>query len=676
MSKYKLTKDVKVTSKTIDKVWITQDYRKAIAEYIWNWFDAWATEIEINFEPIPNTSYITEFDIVDNWNWICYETLESTFWPILDSQKDIWKNNSFYTRWKKWKGRFSFLALSSKVEWDTIYKSWEINYNYQIQILSSNKNQYSLTDNQLTQESTWTSVKFTNLQKINADLLESKEFLEFLQSEFAWFLYLHKSSNYNIKVNWKSLEYDEIIVDSDTKEIKIENEKDKKSFNFSFYYILWKKKIWEDSQNYYRDSNKKPVWQKDTWFNRKWDNFNHSIYIVSDFFDNFEIVEKWNSLDVDLFWWYTNKHKIFRDLEKELREFLSKKKREFLKRNSEQLIEKLYEEWVMPSFWSTRYDYYVKEDFEDVVKEIYIFEPQIFEQKTNKQQKKTILEFLKLLLDDNKREKIVDIMKWIVDMTQQEVEEFHNVLTKTKLANISKLANFLINRKEVVLSLDKLVFDLKKFTNERDHIQKIIENNYWLFWEQYNLVSADKNFSKLAEEYYKIIWISEEKIDDSTMSKRRPDIFMVRNKKLPANNNKYDKVEHIIVELKRPSQKIWTEQFRQIEDYMEIVKNNSQFNWELDVWKFYVIWNELDSFVTDKYDSFKNYDDPFLVAESKWKFRIYVLTWRDLFVMFENTHQYLIDHLDIDDEKLKEELRLGLFDESKESVELIVEKII
>jgi hypothetical protein len=44
-------------------------------------------------------------------------------------------------------------------------------------------------------------VKFTNLQKINADLLESKDFLEFLQTEFAWFLYLHKSNNYNIKIN-------------------------------------------------------------------------------------------------------------------------------------------------------------------------------------------------------------------------------------------------------------------------------------------------------------------------------------------------------------------------------------------------------------------------------------------------------------------------------------------
>ncbi len=52
-----------------------------------------------------------------------------------------------------------------------------------------------------------------------------------------------------------------------------------------------------------------------------------------------------------------------------------------------------------------------KADFEDVVKEIYIFEPQIFEKTTNKIQKQTILEFLKLLLDDDKRDFVVDAMK-------------------------------------------------------------------------------------------------------------------------------------------------------------------------------------------------------------------------------------------------------------------------
>lgn len=44
--------------------------------------------------------------------------------------------------------------------------------------------------------------------------------------------------------------------------------------------------------------------------------------------------------------------------------------------------------------------------------------------------------------------------------------------------------------------------------------------------------------------------------------------------------------------------------------------------------------------------------------------------------MFENSHQHLIDNLGLDDDKLKEELKLGLIEENKEFVDLIVEKII
>ena len=678
MSKFTNINKVKATSRTIDQVWIVQDYKKAIAEYIWNGFDAWATEICINFDPIPNTSHIISFDIIDNGSWINFDLLDKTFEPILDSQKALWNNQSFYTRWKRWKWRFSFLSFSQVAVWDTVYQSWNKNYTYQIQITSGNKNEYSTNDKVETTNETWTKVTFSNLQTINVDFLDSNDFITFLQTQFAWFLFLNKKDWFNIKINWKDLDYSDIIADSETKDIEIEEKKDKKKHSFSVNYILWKRKIWEDSQNYFMDWNKNPILNTDTWLNKKWDSFFHSNYIVSNFFDesNFEYIDKKNWLDKDLFWKYNNHHQIFRDLKKEVISFLDAKKKEFLKRNSEKLIEKLYDEWVMPSFWSSRYEEYMKDDFEDVVKEIYIFEPQIFEQKTNKQQKKTILEFLKLLLDDDKREQIVDIMSNIVQMSDDDIKEFSDILTKTKLANISKLVNFLIDRKEVVLQLEVLVYDLKKFTNERDHVQKVIEKNYWLFWEQYNLVSADKNFSKLAEEYYKIVWNEDENTDNSEISKRRPDIFMVRNKKLPANNNKYDKVEHIIVELKRPSQKIWSAQFRQIEDYMEIIKNNSQFNWELDVWKFYVIWNELDSFVTDKYESFKNYDDPFLVAESKSKFRIYALTWRDLFVMFENTHQYLIDNLEIDDDKLKSELWFENFEKNKNDANNIVNDII
>jgi len=43
--------------------------------------------------------------------------------------------------------------------------------------------------------------------------------------------------------------------------------------------------------------------------------------------------------------------------------------------------------------------------------------------------------------------------------------------------------------------------------------------------------------------------------------------------------------------------------------------------------------------------------------------------------MFEKSHQHLIDNLDLDDDKLKEELKLDLFDDSREFSDSITEEI-
>ncbi len=51
-----------------------------------------------------------------------------------------------------------------------------------------------------------------------------------------------------------------------------------------------------------------------------------------------------------------------------------------------------------------------------------------------------------------------------------------------------------------------VIYDLEQFSNERDHIQAIIEENFWLFREQYNLVSADKPFTASLLEYTYILY--------------------------------------------------------------------------------------------------------------------------------------------------------------------------
>ena len=59
-------------------------------------------------------------------------------------------------------------------------------------------------------------------------------------------------------------------------------------------------------------------------------------------------------------------------------------------------------------------------------------------------------------------------------------------------------------RVTVVEELKKIVFDLTTFANERDHVQKIIEQHFWLFGEQYHMLTSDKNMATSLQEYEKI----------------------------------------------------------------------------------------------------------------------------------------------------------------------------
>src|SRR5690606_1907794 len=109
--------------------------------------------------------------------------------------------------------------------------------------------------------------------------------------------------------------------------------------------------------------------------------------------------------------------------------------------------------------------------------------------------------FLNLLLDTEQREYILDIVENTIKLSDEDRKELAGVLKKSKLTHITALVKFLENRYNVVEILRTLIYDLEKFTNERDHIQKVIENNYWLFGEQYHLVSGDKNFETLLNNY-------------------------------------------------------------------------------------------------------------------------------------------------------------------------------
>jgi len=630
----------KLTSKGIAGSGLPNDYKKAIAEYIWNSFDAHASIVEINFD-VDQLGYLNKLSISDNGEGIKIETLSETFGNFMVSMKTLSFSES-YIKGKKGKGRFSFINFCDKAIWETIFLNKTDLLKYKIEIAANSLENYNINDAVISkEEQTGTKVHFENFTELSAELLDSEEFNLFLCNEFGWFLHLNKDHNYKISINNIELRYKDVVETTEQITYRVDE------WDFKIDFIQWKYKFGDKYYSYFLNSEKKRKYSKPTSFNNKAIDFHHSIYVESNYFDPFVETQQDGPT---LFNNTTQFDNAFKKLIKYLTEFIGEKEKNFIKeKKAIELIERFNTNNIFPDFRNNQYDKFRKQDLENVVKEIYSAQPKIF-QDLNNIQSKTIVGFLNLLLDSEQRENLLTILDNIIKLSDIERADLAITLQKSKLTHITALIKFLENRFNVVEVLKTLIFELEKFTNERNHIQKIIEDNYWLFGEQYHIVSADKNFEALLNNYLEFLDSNNTKPKIETLTQNnkliRPDIFICRKTDLPNANNPDSTIqENILVELKRPSIIIGSEQFQQIEKYLRFIIEEERFNSQTRIWKFILVGKSVDSYIIDQYENQKNKGKQFLVQSIR-NYEIYAMTWDDIFRFFEIKHKHLIDKLE------------------------------
>jgi len=249
-------------------------------------------------------------------------------------------------------------------------------------------------------------------------------------------------------------------------------------------------------------------------------------------------------------------------------------------------------------------------------------------------------------------------MESITNLSKEERENLARLLEKTTLNNIVKTIKMLDDRKEIIDTLKEIVFKGEQSTNERNHIQKIMEKNFWIFGEQYHLVTADKNFEKALEEYEYVLYGKKSQEDYKIENQdrlRRMDIFICAKKPLDVYLESSKTEENIVLELKAPYVDIDRIIFRQIEDYMDLIKKQPQFNSTSREWKFYAISNRIDDFIKDKYKENEDKGFPFLVKKVD-NCKIFIMTWDDVFKNFEHKYRYLYEKLNFEKNEIEKEL--------------------
>ena len=668
-----MKKELSVKSQSVETSGITKDYKEALCEYIWNGFEANASTVSISYT-CNELGGVETVVIEDNGDGICYETIDDTFGAFLASKKAA-LSMQLKSKANKGKGRFSCYAFATEAQWDTVVvDSKERPIFYSIQINSENKNEFEVSEPQGSKNGvkTGTTVTIAGIFDLKQCDMEDEALEDALLKAFAWYLYLNRNKGVHLLINGTPLDYKKYI-NSDT---SITENAQIDGVPFSITLIVWAEKIKENFCSYYLDASGVLCGKDTTTFNRNTINFNHSVYVQSSFFngkENVSLAPSASDIDDQICFDETNRTTL-RKLKKKIHDLLEKQMDQYMAGQADKAIAAMEVRRSFPHFGDDVYEQMRKKDLIQVTKAMYCFAPRIFHNLKDVQEK-SLLGMLNLILNTDERENVLSIIESIVDLTPHQREEFSIILKRTKLGNIVDTIKFIEDRYRVIEALRRIVYDFAKYSNERDHVQKIIEQHYWLFGEQYNLVTADQRMQTALDSYLYILYgdrapNADLQSDEELM--RRMDIFTC-GKRAYIDGAETDVEENLIVELKAPKVKLTKAVLRQTEDYMDFIRRQPQFNSMYRVWKFVAVCSELDEDVKSRRIAQREKGKLGLVTQIE-NYEVYALTWDDVFKGFDLRHRFLLDKLKVDQDAIAAELTEKVGDkESRATVSALVE---
>lgn len=631
---------VKLSSQAIKRALKKYGYAESISEYIWNGLDARASKVEIIAEA-NEIGTISKLKISDNGYGIVNQ---SKFEPIFESEKEIdpkASRSSSIVHGKNGVGRLTFFTFADLIVWNTVYEdaNTKERYKYQIRVKSDALDDWSASTPTLCNEPTGTIVMFEGIHTITAQNFES-DIRSFLYTEFAWFLELNSDKEYSLKINGRELNYHNEVVGEIE---KTKHDIDEHIFNIKF--IRWNKKLNSEYSRYYLiTSCGDEKFTNTTTLNNKGDQFYHSIYITSLFFDENEDIALYEkSLFRDL-----PGAIVYRKLMEIVDQYLRKKRKPFLKKASDELVESFEKSGIFPTFSNDTWQHYRETELKEIFKEIYQAEPKVFSS-LNLEQKKIFVHFLNLIIDSGERDRLLSVLGEIISLDSSELDQLAKSLKVAKLSNMIKTIKLIEDRFTAIDSLKQLVFDAGLKAKE-SHLQKFIESHYWIFGEQYHLVTAEEpKFEEALRRYIYHLRGTKPAISiDHPDRLGEMDIFMVR--KLTSQ----DSISNIVVELKNPVIKLGEKELSQVKKYMRVILSQDEFNASNRHWTFFLVGNSFDStgYIEDEFANSKSHGEKHLAFNNdRDRCKIYVMTWSEIFTEFEVKHRFLHDKLEIERDK-------------------------
>jgi hypothetical protein len=600
----------------------------ALAELIWNAFDADATVVDVSFE-YNELGALDSIVIKDNGEGIAHADAPGFFRFLGGS----WKKSKSQTasgrflHGQEGRGRFKVFALGNVAEWAVVYRRDGNCWSYVIRMTALDIRHVNVSEEIKVKDDTKPGVTLT-IREPNKEFraFTSDEGRQELTEVFALYLADYEE-NAKIVLDGRSIDPASAIAGRKTfnlDDIKI----DGKEHWARLHVVEWKAA--GNRALYLCNQQRFPLVQVDRRFHVG--NFTFSGYLYSPYFD---LAQKEGT--VDLAEMQTAVFDAITQAQQTIKEH-------FRTRAAEQartVVEAWKDEEVYPFAGepATPVEKVERQVFDIVAVNVARHLPDF--STTQSKNKAFQLRMLRQAIERSPEDLQV-ILDEVLRLPKRQQEELAQLLRDTTLSSIIGAAKVVSDRLKFLTGLEAVLFDPepKKRLKERSQLHRIIAQNCWLFGEEFGLSVDDQSLTQVLIEHKKMLdpkIVIDEPVKHISQTRGIVDLMLSRATK----QHRANRLSHLVVELKAPKVSIGSDEVTQIQGYAFSVMADPRFSKVGVTWNFWAISDQLAPYTEQLVR-----DETGLILE-KQNVHIYAKTWAQVLDENRARLKFFQDHLDV-----------------------------
>ena len=556
------------------KVFSRAAAHQALAELIWNSLDADANKVLVDFTETDGSGGISGIQISDDGEGISIPDLHDGFEKLGSS----WKKNSGETRsqgrvlhGKEGQGRYKAYALGRKVTWETRTLREGKIQTYSIKGSDSNPKRFDYTIPVPAKKGLGkgTDVVITEIHP-NTKSLKRESAFEEIHKTFA--LYLKRYPKVKLVINGVLVDPKAVQTAETTYPIHYPDVASP-TFLGDLVIVEWT----FNTPKSVIFCNGKGVALTDHSLRLNTHGISFTAYLKSDWFDGRDIGDVEN----------LTLSPAFAPIENLVAARIKEHVHDRVKRVEREIIERWKEEDVYPySAPPTTVEESIEQSvFAACAIQINQALPDFSKaQATNR---KLSLRLIREALETNP-DSLKAILTEVIGLTPEQQNDFAELLQDTSLSAVITTSRTIADRLRFLEGLDILLFepDSTKALKERKQLHKLLARHPWIFGEEFNLSLSDRHLTRALERHINLLGRETANLEPvKAIDGADPGIIDLMLTKTLRRTE--DELEHLVIELKRPSQDINADVLAQIKRYALAVAKDPRFHEGKVKWKFW-----------------------------------------------------------------------------------------